>query len=135
MTAIQLNVEVDKLQNLVKWLKQFNFMSGGEPTNVRALYVFANKVDTSMDQDGYTKYSKFANEDEAEEYLEALCQTKFIIQSELVDQDPVRDDEIGEVIHVAETWKITCTPSMNNSEDAFVAYCPIPYHIIRPFED
>jgi len=134
MAMMKLNVEVDKLQNVVKWIAN-NFVLGERPSNVRALYMYANKVDTPMDQDGSTKYSKFKDEDEAEEYLEALCQTKFIIQSELVDQDVVRDDTTAEILHIAETWKITCTPSMNNSEDTFVAYCSIPYHIIRPFEN
>lgn len=128
------NVEVDTLQNLVEWFG-CNFVCGERPSNVRALYMFANKIDTLMDQDGNVNYSKFENEDDAEEFLEALEHTKFIIESELVDQDPVKDDESGEVIHVAETWKITATPSMSNTEDRFVAYCPRPYHIIRPFEN
>lgn len=117
---------VDKLQNLVNWFGR-NFVCGVRPSNVRVLYMFANKVDTPADQDGNTKYSKFYNEDEAAEYLEALENTAFIIESELVDQDPIKDDESGEVIHVAETWKITTSPSMNNTDDRFVTYCSRPY--------
>lgn len=120
-------LKVDKLENLVAWIAR-NFVCGERPTNVRALYMFANKPGTSMEEDGVTGYGKFDDEDEAEKYFEALSQSKFIIDSELVDQDVVRDDTTAEVIHVAETWKITATPSMNNSEDAFVAYCPRPYN-------
>ena len=81
-----------------------------------------------MEEDGDVRCSKFDDEDEAEKYFEAQSQSKFIIESELVDQDVIRDDTTAEVIHVAETWKITATPSMNNTEDAFVAYCPRPYN-------
>ena len=127
-------VEVDTLQNLVEWFSH-NFICGERPSNVKALYVFANKVDTPMDQDGNTSYSKFENEDDAEKFFEALEHTRFIIESELVDQDAIRNDELGEIIHVVETWKITATPSMSNTIDKFVAYCPRPYHVIRPFEN
>lgn len=120
-------LKVDKLENLVAWIAR-NFVCGNIPTNVRALYMFANKPCTSMEEDGVDRYSKFDDEDEAEKYFEAFSQSKFIIDSELVDQDVVRDDTTAEVIHVAETWKITVTPSMNNTEDAFVAYCPRPYN-------
>nr|DAK94650.1 MAG TPA: hypothetical protein [Caudoviricetes sp.] len=120
-------LKVDKLENLVAWIAR-NFVCGERPTNVRALYMFANKPGTSMEEDGVTGYGKFDDEDETEKYFEALRQSKFIIDSELVDQDVVRDDTTAEVIRVAETWKITVTPSMNNTEDAFVAYCPRPYN-------
>lgn len=120
-------LKVDKLENLVAWIAR-NFVCGNIPTNVRALYMFANKPGTSMEEDGVTGYGKFDDEEEAEKYFEAFSQSKFIIDSELVDQDVVRDDTTAEVIHVAETWKITVTPSMNNTEDAFVAYCPRPYN-------
>lgn len=120
-------LKVDKLENLVAWIAR-NFVCGERPTNVRALYMFANNPGTSMEEDGVGGYSKFDDEDEAEKYFEAFSQSKFIIDSELVDQDVVRDDTTAEVIHVAETWKITVTPSMNNTEDAFVAYCPRPYN-------
>lgn len=120
-------LKVDKLENLVAWIAR-NFVRGNIPTNVRALYMIANKPGTSMEEDGVIGYDKFDDEDEAEKYFEALSQSKFIIESELVDQDVVRDDTTAEVIYVAETWKITVTPSMNNTEDAFVAYCPRPYN-------
>ena len=120
-------LKVDKLENLVAWIAR-NFVCGNIPTNVRALYMFANKPGTSMEDDGNVRCSKFDDEDEAEKYFEALSQSKFIIESELVYQDVIRDDTTAEVIHVAETWKITVTPSMNNTEDAFVAYCPRPYN-------
>jgi len=134
MAVNQLNVEVDKLQNVVEWFGR-NFVCGKRPSNVRVLYMFANKIDTPMDQDGNTKYSKFKDETEADIFLGAFENFKFIIQSELVNQDPVKDYETGEVIHVAETWKITCTPSISDTTNGFVAYCPRPYHVIRPFED
>lgn len=120
-------LKVDKLENLVAWIAR-NFVCGNIPTNVRALYMFANKPGTSMEEDGVTGYSKFSGDNEAEQYFNAFANTKFIIESELVDQDVIRDDTTAEVIHVAETWKITVTPSMNNTEDAFVAYCPRPYN-------
>lgn len=120
-------LKVDTLKNLVEWIGR-NFVVGERPTNARALYMFANKPGTPVEDDGYFDYGKFDDEDEAEKYFEALSQSKFIIESELVDQDVVRDDTTTEVVHVAETWKITATPSMNNTEDAFVAYCPRPYN-------
>lgn len=123
----EITLKVDKLENLVAWIAR-NFVRGNIPTNVRALYMFANRPGTSMEEDGVDGCSKFDDEDEAEKYFEALSQSKFIIDSELVDQDVIRDDTTAEVIHVAETWKITATPSMNNTEDAFVAYCPRPYN-------
>ena len=120
-------LKVDTLKNLVEWIGR-NFVCGEIPSNKRTLYMFANKPGTQEENDAMDEYSKFNNEDEAEEYFEALSQSKFIIESELVDQDVIRDDTTAEVIHVAETWKITATPSMNNTEDAFVAYCPRPYN-------
>lgn len=120
-------LKVGTLKNLVAWIAR-NFVYGNIPTNVRALYMFANKPGTSMEEDGINRCSKFDDEDEAKKYFEALSQSKFIIESELVDQDVIRDDTTAEVIHIAETWKITATPSMNNTEDAFVAYCPRPYN-------
>lgn len=120
-------LKVDKLENLIAWIAR-NFVCGNIPSNVRALYMFANKPGTSMEDDGNDKCSKFDSEFEAEQYFNAFASVKFIIESELVDQDVIRDDTTAEVIHVAETWKITVTPSMNNTEDAFVAYCPRPYN-------
>ena len=120
-------LKVDTLKNLVEWI-DYNFGCRNIPTNARVLYIFANKPGTSMEEDDDVKGNKFDDEDEAKKYFEAFANTKFIIESELVDQDVVRDDTTAEVIHVAETWKITVTPSMNNTEDAFVAYCPRPYN-------
>ena len=120
-------LKVDKLENLVAWIAR-NFVCGNIPTNVRALYMFANKPGTSMEEDGDVKCSKFDSEFEAEQYFNAFANMKFIIESELVDQDVVRDDTTAEVIHVADTWKITTTPSMNETDYMFVAYCPRPYN-------
>ena len=120
-------LKVDTLENLVAWIGR-NFVCGERPTNARALYMFANKPGTSMEDDGYDKCSKFDDEDEAEQYFIAFANMKFIIESELVDQDVVRDDTTAEVIHVAETWKITATPSINNADYMFVAYCPKSYN-------
>ena len=120
-------LKVDKLENLVAWIAR-NFVCGNIPTNVRALYMFANKPGTSMEDDGNCKYSRFDSEFEAEQYFNAFANMKFIIESELVDQDVVRDDTTAEVIHVADTWKITATPSMNEIDYMFVAYCPRPYN-------
>lgn len=120
-------LKVDTLENLVAWIAR-NFVCGERPTNAKVLYMFANKPGTSMEDDGYDSCSRFDSEFEAEQYFIAFANVKFIIKSELVDQDVVRDDTTAEVIHVAETWKITVTPSMNNTEDAFVAYCPRPYN-------
>ena len=120
-------LKVDTLENLVAWIAR-NFVCGNIPTNVRALYMFANKPGTSMEEDGDVKCSKFDSEFEAEQYFNAFANMKFIIESELVDQDVVRDDTTAEVIHVADTWKITATPSMNETDYMFVAYCPRPYN-------
>ena len=120
-------LKVDTLENLVAWIAR-NFVCGNIPTNVRALYMFANKPGTSMEDDGSGKYSRFDSEFEAEQYFNAFANMKFIIESELVDQDVVRDDTTAEVIHVADTWKITATPSMNETDYMFVAYCPRPYN-------
>ena len=120
-------LKVDKLENLVAWIAR-NFVCGERPTNAKALYMFANKPGTSMEDDGYDKYSRFDSEFEAEQYFNAFANMKFIIESELVDQDVVRDDTTAEVIHVADTWKITVTSSINNADYMFVAYCPRPYN-------
>lgn len=120
-------LKVDTLENLVAWIAR-NFVCGNIPTNARALYMFANKPGTSMEDDGNDKYSRFDSEFEAEQYFNAFANMKFIIESELVDQDVVRDDTTAEVIHVADTWKITVTPSMNETDYMFVAYCPKPYN-------
>lgn len=120
-------LKVDKLENLVAWIAR-NFVCGERPTNAKALYMFANKPGTLMEDDGYDKYSRFDSEFEAKQYFNAFANMKFIIESELVDQDVVRDDTTAEVIHVADTWKITVTPSINNADYMFVAYCPRPYN-------
>ena len=120
-------LKVDKLENLVAWIAR-NFVCGNIPTNVRALYMFANKPGTSMEDDGNNNYSRFDSEFEAEQYFVAFANMKFIIESELVGQDVIRDDTTAEVIDVKETWKITATPSMNNADYMFVAYCPRPYN-------
>lgn len=120
-------LKVDKLENLVAWIAR-NFVCGERPTNARVLYMFANKPGTSMEDDGNVKYSRFDSEFEAEQYFNAFANMKFIIESELVDQDVVRDDTTAEVIRVADTWKITATPSMNETDYMFVAYCPRPYN-------
>ena len=120
-------LKVDKLENLVAWIAR-NFICGERPTNARTLYMFANKPDTSMEDDGNDNYSRFDSEFEAEQYFIAFASMKFIIESELTDQDVVRDDTTAEVIDVKETWKITVTPSINNADYMFVAYCPRPYN-------
>ena len=120
-------LKVDMLKNLVEWIGR-NFVCGERPTNARTLYMFANKPDTSMEDDGNVNYSRFDSEFEAEQYFNAFENMKFIIESELVDQDVVRDDTTAEVIYVKETWKITVTPSMNETDYMFVAYCPRPYN-------
>ena len=120
-------LKVDKLENLVAWIGR-NFVVGERPTNARVLNIYANKPGTSMEDDAVYEYGKFSGDNEAEQYFNAFANTKFIIESELVDQDVVRDDTTAEVIHVADTWKITATPSMNEIDYMFVAYCPRPYN-------
>lgn len=124
---VEIILKVDKLENLVAWISR-NFVCGERPTNARTLYMFANKPGTSMEDDGNDKYSRFDSEFEAEQYFNAFANMKFIIESELVDKDVVRDYTTAEVIHVADTWKITATPSMNETDYMFVAYCPRPYN-------
>lgn len=113
-------LKVDTLKNLVEWIGR-NFVVGERPTNARVLYMFANKLGTDLEDDANEQYSEFYSEIEAERYLKALENIKFIIESELVD-------EITWNKSVAQKWRITVTPIMNNTEDAFVAYCPRPYN-------
>lgn len=122
-------LKVDTLKNLVEWIGR-NFVVGERPTNARALYMFANKPGTQEENDAIDEYSKFNGEDEAEEYFEALNQTKFIIESELVNKAVwIHNKGMRNEYHsISQIWRITVTPSMNNTEDAFVAYCPKPYN-------
>lgn len=120
-------LKIDTLENLVEWIGR-NFVCREHLTNTKVLYMFANKPGTLMEEDGVARCSKFDDEDEAEQYFDAFANMKFIIESELVDQDVVRDDTTAEVIHIADTWKITVTPSMNETDYMFVAYCPKPYN-------
>ena len=120
-------LKVDTLKNLVVWIG-CNFVYGERPTNARVLNIYANKPGTSMEDDAVCEYGKFSGDNEAEQYFNAFANVKFIIESELVDQDIIRDDTTAKIIDIRETWKITVTPSMNNTEDAFVAYCPKPYN-------
>lgn len=105
-------LKVDTLKNLVEWLACN--ICGTKPTYARALYLFANKPDTLFEHDAVGDYSKFDNEDEARKYFEALYQIKFVIESELVDED--------------DAWRITVTPAANNIDDAFNMYCAEPYN-------
>lgn len=122
-------LKVDTLKNLVAWIAR-NFVCGEIPSNKRTLYMFANKPGTQEENDATDEYSKFNDENEAEEYFEALSQTKFIIESELsnetvwVHNKGMRNERSS----ISQIWRITVTPSMNNTEDAFVAYCPRPYN-------
>ena len=122
-------LKVDKLENLVAWIAR-NFVCGERPTNAKALYMFANKLGTDSKDDANEQYSKFYSEIEAERYLKALEHTKFIIESEFVDEITWTHNKgtQNEYKTVVQKWKITATPSMNNTEDAFVAYCPRPYN-------
>lgn len=122
-------LEVDTLKNLVEWIGR-NFICGERPTNARALYMFANKPGTLLDCDGLGVFSKFNSDSDAEQYLNAFANMKFIIESELADTTKwtYNRGTQNEYTKVTETWRITVTPSMNNTEDAFVAYCPRPYN-------
>lgn len=120
-------LKVDTLKNLVEWVGR-NFVWGELPTNARVLNIYANKPGTSMEDDAICEYGKFSGDNEAEQYFNAFANVKFIIESELADQDIIRDDTTAKVIDIKETWKITVTPSMNNSEDAFNMYCARPYN-------
>lgn len=92
--------------------------------------MFANKLGTDSEDDAKEQYSKFYSEIEAERYLKALENTKFIIESELVGEITWTHNEgtQNEYKSVVQKWRITATPSMNNTEDAFMAYCPRPYN-------
>lgn len=122
-------LKVGTLKNLVEWIGR-NFVYGGKPSNDRTLYMFANKLGTDLENDANESYSKFYSEIEAERYLKALENTKFIIESELVNETTWTRNKgtQNEYKSVVQKWKITATPSMNNTEDAFVAYCPRPYN-------
>lgn len=122
-------LKVDTLKNLVEWVCR-NFVCGERPTNARVLYMFANKPGTLLDFDGWGVFSKFNSDSDAEQYLNAFANMKFIIESELADTSKwtYNRGTQNEYTKVTETWRITVTPSMNNTEDAFVAYCPRPYN-------
>lgn len=122
-------LKVGTLKNLVEWFGR-NFVYGGKPSNDKTLYMFANKLGTDSEDDAKEQYSKFYSEIEAERYLKALENTKFIIESELVNETTWTRNKgtQNEYKSVVQKWKITATPSMNNTEDAFIAYCPRPYN-------
>lgn len=122
-------LEVDTLKNLVEWVGR-NFVSGERPTNARTLYMFANKPGTLLDFDGCGVFSKFNSDSDAEQYLNAFANMKFIIESELADTTKwtYNRGTQNEYTKVTETWRITVTPSANNTEDAFNMYCPKPYN-------
>lgn len=122
-------LKVDKLENLAKWLA-WHVILGEHSTEARALYMFANKPGTLLEYDAIDEFAKFDSEKEAEKYLNALSQTKFIIESKLVDETTwvYNKGTTGERRSITQVWRITVTPSMNNTEDAFVAYCPKPYN-------
>lgn len=122
-------LKVDTLKNLVEWVGR-NFVSGERPTNARALYMFANKPGTLLDLDGLGIFSKFNSDSDAEQYLNAFANMKFIIESELADTSKwtYNRGTQNEYTKVTETWRITVTPSTNNTEDAFNMYCPKSYN-------
>lgn len=120
-------LKVDTLKNLVEWVGR-NFVLGERPTNARVLSIYANKPGTSMEDDAICEYGKFSGDNEAEQYFNAFANVKFIIESELADQDVIRDDTTAKIIDIKETWRITVTPSTNNTKDAFNMYCPKPYN-------
>ena len=122
-------LKVDTLKNLTEWIGR-NFVCGERPTNARALYMFANKPGTMVDDDGVIDYSKFDSEFEAEQYFNAFENMKFIIESEIADsvEWTYNKGTQNERKKVTETWRITATPSINNTDYIFVAYCPRPYN-------
>lgn len=122
-------LKVDTLENLVAWIAR-NFVCGNIPSNVRALYMFANKPGTSMECDGVIDYSKFDSEFEAEQYFNAFENMKFIIESEFVDEITWTHNKgtQNEYKSVVQKWRITAAPGMNNADYMFVAYCPRPYN-------
>lgn len=122
-------LKVDKLENLVTWLT-WHAVVGERATKARALYIFANKPGTSLEDDAIDEFAKFDSEKEAKKYLNALGQTKFTIESKLVDEATwtYNRGTQNERRVTTQVWRITVTPSANNTEDAFVAYCPKPYN-------
>lgn len=120
-------LKVDTLKNLVSWILSGRSY-GNIPTYAKALYIFANEPDTQLENDATEGYSKFNNDNEAEQYFNAFANMKFIIESELIDQDIIRDDTTAKIIDIKETWRTTVTPSTNNTKDAFNMYCPKPYN-------
>ncbi len=128
-------LKVDTLKNLVEWLGyKAQGLScnaqGHRPSNARALYIFANKPDTLLDNDAMISYGKFESDSEAEQYFNSFENTKFIIESELVEETTWTHNKGMETEYktVSQAWKITVTPSMNNTEDAFNMYLAEPYN-------
>lgn len=122
-------LKVDTLKNLIEWIGR-NFVVGERPTSARTLYMFANKPGTMVDNDGVIDYSKFDSEFEAEQYFKAFENMKFIIESEIADsvEWTYNKGTQNERKKITETWRITATPSINNADYIFVAYCPRPYN-------
>lgn len=122
-------LKVDTLKNLVEWIGR-NFVSGERPTNARALYMFANKPGTLLEFDGCEVFSKFNSDSDAEQYLNAFENMKFIIESELADKTEwtYNKGTSNEYKKITEAWRIIVTSSVNNTEDAFNMYCPKPYN-------
>lgn len=122
-------LKVDTLKNLVEWIGR-NFVCGERPTNARTLYMFANKPGTKADYDAIDEYGKFDSEFEAEQYFNAFENMKFIIESEIESavEWTYNKGKQNEYKKVTEQWRITATPSINNADYMFVAYCPRPYN-------
>lgn len=125
-------LKVDTLKNLVKWLNR-DFVRRRyrpSPSNARALFIFANKPDTPLDADAMYDYSKFSFISEAEQYFNSFENMKFIIESELIEETiHVFNEGMKTEFKVAtQIWKITVTPSTNNTEDAFNMYLAEPYN-------
>lgn len=122
-------LKVDTLKNLVEWIVS-NWIYGRAPTYARALYIFANEPDTLLDNDATEGYSKFNNDKEAEQYFNSFENMKFIIESELAEETTWTHNKgtENEYKTASQAWRITVTPSMNNTEDAFNMYLAEPYN-------
>lgn len=120
---------VSTLNEFAGWLSR-NFICGQRVSKARALYMFANKIGTSLDNDGNANYSKFEDEEEAKAYLEYIGNMKFIFESTLAD-DTQWIHNVGtkdEYVTHSITYKITVALSVASEDDnRFVVYAPATY--------
>lgn len=129
MTEQQKVLTISTLNEFVGWLSR-NFIAGQRASNARALYMFANKIGTDLENDGNTNYSKFEDENEAEQYLEYIGNMQFIFESEIADNVVWVHNKgtENEYTTVSTYYRITVALTVSSEDDnRFTVYVPAPY--------